>query len=190
MTNKLDQSTAPTRATRTKTAMLASVIIGAMVLPFVAPVQTVKANNDRQEGSEGVGNPEALAGTWVVQEALNPQTVPPGTLLSFTRLETYSAGGGYVATNNGPGAGGPPSQGNWVAVGHGEFATTELRLGFDAANVFTGITKIRSQLTINEAGNEFTGSVQVDIFLPNGVLLPSHPAGTFHGTRLPIEPLH
>jgi hypothetical protein len=187
MMKKIKQALRKAGLTTAKGAILSSLLLGGLSVPFLVP-QSVKANNDRHEGSEGSGNPEALEGTWVVQEALDPATVPPGGSPNFTRLETYGAGGGFVATNNGPGAGGPPSQGNWVAVGHRQFALTELRLGFDAANVFTGTTKIRSELTIDKGGDEFTGSVQVDIFLPNGTLLPFHPAGTFHGTRLPIEP--
>ena len=73
-----------------------------------------------------------------------PTPLPPGTVLNFTRLETYDAGGGVVASNNGPGAGGPPGQGNWEPTGHHKFAATELRLGFDPAHSFTGTSKIRS----------------------------------------------
>jgi hypothetical protein len=151
----LNQSTERTRPTKTKIAMLASLIIGAMALPFLAPVQTVKANNDRHEDSDRGGNPDALLGTWIVQVSIDPTTVPPGSLLSFTGLETYDAGGGFVASNSGPGAGGPASQGNWVATGHHQFALTQLRLGFDADNNFTGLNKIRSSLTLNRRGDEF-----------------------------------
>jgi hypothetical protein len=189
MTKMLKKSFPQILPIKIKTLMLASVGIACMALPFLA-LPVAKANNDRYEGAEGAHRPAAIEGTWVVQESLDPQSVPPGVVLNFTRLETYAAGGGYIATNNGPGAGGPPSQGNWVAIGHHRFATTELRLAFDAANVYTGSNKIRSQITINERGDEFTGTVLVDIILPNGTVLPVHPVGTFHGTRLPIETLN
>jgi hypothetical protein len=64
-----------------------------------------------------------------------------------------------------------------------------LRLGFDSSHKFTEINKIRASVTLNKTGDEFTGIYQVDIILPNGTILPFHPAPTSHGTRLAIEPL-
>ena len=190
MTNMFNQSTRPPRLTKTKGFMLASLIAGAMALPFLMPVQKAQADN---EDSERGGNPHALLGTWIVQVSLDPHTVPPGTpasILNFTALDTFGAGGGFVESNNGPAAGQPPGQGNWVRTGDRQFAATELRLGFDTAHTFTGLNKIRSILTLSERGDEFTESIQTDIFLPNGTLLPFHPAGTSHGTRVAIEPLN
>jgi hypothetical protein len=190
MINMLKQATGWMCLTKTKSAILASLIAGAMALPFLMPVQKAQADND---GSDRGANPHALLGTWIVQESIDPHTVPPGTpmnILNFMRLETYDAGGGLVASNNGPGAGQPPSQGNWVRTGQRQYAATELRLGFDAAHTFTGLNKIRTSLTLSESGDEFTASVQTDIFLPNGTLLSFHPAGTSHGTRVAIEPLN
>ena len=186
----LNQSTRLPRLTKTKGFILASLIVGALALPFLIPVQKAQADN---EDSERGANPQALLGTWIAQVSLDPHTVPPGTpmnILNFTSLDTYDAGGGYVQSNNGPGAGQPPGQGNWVRTGQRQYAATELRLGFDAAHNFTGLNKIRTSLTLSESGDEFTASIQTDIFLPNGTLLPIHPAGTSHGTRVPIEPLN
>jgi hypothetical protein len=186
----LNQPTERTRRTKTKIAMFAFLIVGAMALPFLAPVQTVKANNDHHEESDRGGNPDALLGTWIVQVSIDPTTVPPGSLLSFTALQTYDAGGGFVVSNSGPGAGGPAGQGNWVRTGDRQFALTQLRLGFDADNNFTGLNKIRSILTLDKRGDEFTEIAQVDIILPNGTVLPFHPVATSHGTRVAIEPLN
>ena len=107
-----------------------------------------------------------------------------------TRLTTCGPGGVLAESNIGTGTGGPPGQGNWVQIGRHQFAATELCLGFDAANTFTGTTKIRSSLTVNKGGDEFTAAVQTDTILPNGITLPFHPAGTAHGVRVPIEPLN
>ena len=43
---------------------------------------------------------------------------------------------------------------------------------------------------VQVSGDEFTVSSQVDIILPNGTVLPFHPAATSHGTRMTIEPLN
>ena len=194
MINRLNQFIGKTGFIKAKGVIVASLVLGAMALPFLGSVQTVKANNDHSEDSDPGRNPDALQGTWIVQVSLDPATfpspLPPGAMLKFTRLETYDAGGGFVESNNGPGAGGPAGQGNWASVGHHQFAATELRLGFTPANAFTGISKIRSHLTVSKNGDAFDASVQTDIFLPDGTLLPFHPAGTAHGVRVPIEPLN
>ena len=187
MTNRLNLSTRLPRLTKTKGFILASLIAGAMALPFFMPAQKVQADN---EYSDLGGDSDALLGTWIVQVSIDPATVPPGSLLNFTELDTYDAGGGFVESNSGPGAGGPAGQGNWVRTGHHQFGLTQLRLGFDAEKNFTEINKIRSSLTLNKSGDEFTVSGQVDIILSNGTVLPFHPRATSHGTRVAIEPLN
>ena len=192
MTNMLNQSTRLPRLTKTKGIILASLMAGAMAMPFFVPVQKAQADNNNNNSDQG-GNPPALQGTWFIQVSLDPNTVPPGTStnsLNFIELVTYGAGGGYVESNNGPARGQPPGQGNWVRTGQRQYAATELRLGFDAVRTFTGVNKIRTSLTLSESGDEFTASIQTDIFLPNGTLVPFHPAGTSHGTRVDIEPLN
>jgi hypothetical protein len=77
-----------------------------------------------------------------------------------------------------------------VRTEDGKIAGTQLRFGFDAAHHFTGINKIRESFAFSEQGDELTGSVQVDIFRPDGTLLPGHPTGTYHGTRVAIQPLN
>ena len=189
----LKQSTGWMCLTKVRSAILASLIVGAMALPFfLMPVQKAQANNDNDHNNSDQGaNPRALPGTWIVQVSLDPNTVPPGTPLNFMQLVTYGAGGGYVESNNGPAAGQPPGQGNWVRTGQRQYASTELRLGFNTAHIFTGIIKIRSVLTLSESGDEFTTSIQTDIFPPYATTpLPLHPAGTSHGTRVAIEPLN
>jgi hypothetical protein len=186
MTNPFNPTPKLPGLMKTKGVVLTALIAGAMALPFLIPAH--KAQADNEDSGRG-GNTDALLGTWLVQVSLDPNTVPPGTPLNFTEVDTYGSGGGFVESNSGPGAGGPPGQGNWVRTGHHQFALTQLRLGFDAANHYTGIDKIRASLTLNKNGDEFTANSQVDIFLPDGTLLPIHPTAIGHGTRVPIEPL-
>jgi hypothetical protein len=187
MMNMTNQSAGQVRLTKTKSFLLASLIAGAMVAPLFVPVPKAQADNVT---SGRHGDADDLLGTWTVQVSVDPATVPPGAQLNFIELDTYGAGGGFVESNSGPGAGGPPGQGNWTRTGHHQFALTQLRLGFDAGHNFTSINKIRTSLTLNHNGDEFTAVSQVDVFLPNGTLLPFHPAATSHGTRVAIEPLN
>jgi hypothetical protein len=169
--------------TKTKSFVLASLVLGMLALPLLMSGQRAQAQNENREHSRDP------LGAWIVQVTLDPNSVPPGTPLNFMALYTFSAGGGYVQSNTGPGAGGPPVFGNWERTGHDQISATGLRFGFDAAHHFTGINKVRESFTFNERGDELNGNVQVDVFLPDGTLLPVHPAGTYHGTRVEIEPL-
>jgi hypothetical protein len=183
MINIYNQTSGAGTPTKVKGFVVASIIVGALALPLLMSGQQAQAQNEHREHSRDP------LGAWIVQVALDPTTVPPGTPLNFMGLYTFSAGGGYMQSNTGPGAGGPPVYGNWVRTGDDKVAATGLRFGFDAGHHFTGINKIRESFTFNEHGDELTGSVQVDIFLPDGTLLPIHPAGTYQGTRVAIEPL-
>jgi hypothetical protein len=184
MINMYDPLRAERGPARTKGLVFASLILGALTLPLLMSGQRVQAQNEDREQSR------APLGSWIVQVTLDPNSVPPGTPLNFMALYTFSAGGGYVQSNTGPGAGGPPVYGNWVRSGHDHISATGLRFGFDAAHHFTGINKVRESFTFNEQSEELTGSVQVDVFLPDGTLLTVHPAGTYHGTRIEIEPVN
>jgi hypothetical protein len=184
MTNTLNSSTGQPRRTKTKGFILVSLVAVVLALPFLMSAPHAQAQNEHREHSR------YPLGAWIVQVALDPKTVPPGTPLNFLALYTFSADGGYVQSNTGPGAGVPPAYGNWVRERDDKVAGTGLRFGFDATHHFTGINKIRESFTFNEQGDELTGNVQVDVFLPDGTLLPVHPAGTYHGTRVAIEPLN
>src|SRR5882724_8734371 len=157
MTDMSNQESVRPRRNKTKGFILASLIAGALALPCLMSAPRAQAQAERRELFRGP------LGAWIVQVALDPNSVPPGTPLNFMALFTFSAGGGYVQSNTGPGAGGPPGQGNWVRTEDGNVAGTQLRFGFDAAHHFTGINKIRESFFFNEQGDELTGNVQVDI---------------------------
>jgi hypothetical protein len=159
-----------------------------LTIPLLFPVETEAKNGGSTY--DGADRSDPLVGTWTVKVTFDPATVPPTVEPTFTRLDTYAPGGVLIESNNGPGAGGPGGQGNWVRVGHLHFATTELRLGFDEFNQFTGMTEIRTDIQVHPGGNEFTAQFVTEIYSAEGNPGPFHPAGTFHGTRLPVEPLH
>ena len=191
MTNKLNQSTVRMRLTKTKSAILACVVAAVMTLPFFVPAQKAQAGN---EDSDRGGNPGALLGTWIIQVSIDPATVPPGSVLNFTVVSTYGAGGGFTrgGMGNGPGGvgGNPDAHGNWASTGQRHFASTASGSSYDDAHHYTMQTKVRDILTLNKRGDELTGNFQTDLFLADGTPLPFHPAGTYHGIPMPIEPLN
>ena len=187
----LNQSTRRMRLTKTKLAILASLVAGAMVVPFIIPAQKAHAQND---DSDLGANSEPLLGTWLLQVTLDPNSVPPGTTLVFTVVPTFGAGGGIVQgeTGNGPGGvgGAPEAHGNWVKTGDHRYAATTRAPDYDDAHHFTGQRKVKDILIVNQRGDELTGSFRLDLSQADGTVLPFHPAGTYHGVRMPIEPLN
>jgi len=176
---------------KVKGFFLATLIAGAMALPFVLPAQRAHARN---ESSEGDRESEPLLGTWLLQVTLDPNSVPPGTTLVFTVVPTFGAGGGIVQgeTGNGPGGvgGGPDGHGNWVKTGHNHYAATTRAPDYDDAHHFTGERKVKDTFVVNQNGDELTGSFLLDLSLADGTILAFHPAGTYQGVRMPIEPIN
>jgi hypothetical protein len=191
MSHILNQSNRPMSLINTKGFIIVSLIAGAIAAPFLIPIQKAQADSD--DSGPG-GYSDALLGTWVTQVSINPASVPPGSVLNFTVVPTYGAGGGFVlgGKGNGPGGtgGGPDAHGNWVATSGRHYAATSSGSGFDDAHHYTLETKIRENLTLNKRGDQLTGSFQVDLILPDGTVLPFHPAGTYLGHRMPVEPLN
>jgi len=161
-----------------------------MVVSFIIPAQKAHAQNDDSDQ----GNSEPLLGTWLLQVTLDLNTVPPGTKLVFTVVPTFGAGGGIVQgeTGNGPGGvgGAPEAHGNWVKTGNNRYAATTRAPDYDDAHHFTGERKVKDILIVNRRGDELTGSFRLDLILADGSVLPFHPAGTYRGVRMPIEPLN
>jgi len=71
----------------------------------------------------------------------------------------------------------------WVAI---SFASTNCALASIRPTTSPGPAKFEATSGVTESGDEFTANIQTDILLPNGTLLPFHPAGTSHGIRVPI----
>jgi len=166
-------------------------IAAAITLPILMSPQKVRADNGDFGRNE---NPEALLGTWLLQVSLDPASVPPGSVLAFTVVPTFDAGGGYTQGETGVGPGGvggaPEAHGNWVKTGHHHYASTSRAPDYDNAHHFTGERKVKNTFTVNNRGDELVGNFLLDLSLADGTILPFHPAGTYRGVRMPIEPLH
>jgi hypothetical protein len=186
----LTPSTGWLHPTRTKGLILASLLVGALAVPFLIPAQKAFAGSDDSDWS---ANSEPITGTWLLQVSIDPASVPPGSVLEFTVVPTFDAGGGVVQgeTGNGPGGRGDSleAHGNWVKTGHHRYAATTRAPNFDDAHQFTGQRKVKEIFVVNKRGDELTGVFKLDLSLADGTVLPFHPAGTYTGIRMPIEPL-
>jgi len=160
---------------RIKALTFVSLIVGATTLLTIIRAQLVQAETRR-------GNPFTLAGSWKMVVG-----TPPGP--TFTAYETFTAAGGSVEINHGPG-GNTTGIGSWVRTGHGTFLATLYKQQFDGTGNFILTTRVRREIRLSASGEELTGRDNVDLFDPAGNRLPVEiPAGTFHGVRLAPETL-
>src|SRR5436853_5450322 len=102
MNNICNKSISWIRPTKKKGLVLASLMAAAIALALATPVQKTFANGD----SDREGNSEPITGTWLVQVSIDPASVPPGSVLQFTVVPTFDAGGGVVQGETGNGHGG------------------------------------------------------------------------------------
>lgn len=55
---------------------------------------------------------------------------------------------------------------------------------------YTGFLKIRTLLTLDATGDQFSGTDKVQLFGPDDQLVDTFPPGAFHYTRIKFEPFN
>jgi hypothetical protein len=130
----------------------------------------------------------SLEGTWVVN--VNRAGLPP-----ITAFFTFAAGGGLThtdsairgaATSIGGVASFGPSHGVWAPAGGRTFEYRWERLMFDATGVYSGIGRVRGQITLDEDGNGYTAnSMSETLNLQGEVLVSSQ--NTSRATRMTLD---
>ena len=85
---------------------------------------------------------------------------------------------------------GPPGRGLWAKTGEGEFAVTHygVIVGAISDPQFQGTYRVRSKLTTNQTGDQFTSTGKIEIFDPSGNLVFSVDAPVT-ARRATLEPL-
>ncbi len=135
-----------------------------------------------KNAAEGQG-PE---GSWLVTVTdISASGLPP----SILALETYSAGGGYVETDQlsfMPSSLATPAHGSWKRTGERTFLLTYLTLNYDTKGTPQGTSKVRQVATLNETGDAYSGSGNFDIYDVHGNVISS---GTFtvQAKRIRVE---
>jgi hypothetical protein len=166
-------------------------------------------NNVVTQGATGKKRND-LTGTWlvnlqidesktIIKEGISGKAfqLPQGvsgtnSLAPFSAVETFHTDGTFIensfADYIAPQA--TPGQGLWALTGNGEFALTfyGVLIGSVTDPQFQGTYKVRSKLTTNEAGDQFSGPFKIDIFDPSGNFLASLD-GTVQARRAVLESL-
>lgn len=119
-------------------------------------------------GQSGGGRFE---GAWDVQVSIrNCQT--GAEIRKFASVTTFMFGGTLVDSTSGtPQAQRTPGQGVWSHVGGNTYRFSFKTFTFDAANIFTGWTKITHEATLDSNGTEYSSAGISEVYAPNGTLM-------------------
>ena len=131
---------------------------------------------------------QGLVGTWATRITPPPASGVP----AFPGFFTFTADGNLVATQSGgefP-ALGNPQIGLWEYAGGTQFTITYFLQDFDAQFQQVASEEEHATVTVNAAGDQFTGVVDINVYDLDGHLLFSDCCATFEGKRLNAKPPH
>jgi hypothetical protein len=176
-------------------------LVAALVASLILTAAAQNAGVESKPKDSGKG-PD-ITGTWLVnldvggggaaaQQQTAPQPAGARTQAPFIAVETFHADGSFIETSltDYLPPQGPPGQGVWERTGAREFALTiyGVTVGEVSNPQFQGTYKVRSKLTLNRAGDEFSGPFTIEIYDPAGSLAFTL-EGTAQGRRARVDPL-
>ncbi|MBM3739190.1 MAG: hypothetical protein FJW39_25725 [Acidobacteria bacterium] len=129
-----------------------------------------------------------MTGTWIAAIRIN-ENLPPGVPATFRALHTYIADGRFLDRNTQNPAGTSSGHGEWEPIGNRRFALTFIFFSFDPTGQHAATIKVRSTITLNERGDEWTGPLSAQAFSPEGAPLGPPALGVHTGLRVVSEPL-
>jgi hypothetical protein len=158
------------------------VLKGASVLGGAAAATLAGASRVLAEDDEGA---QTLVGGWMGTTNAGPPFGP------FKALYTFAAGGGLVTSNSidlSPRSLSTPGYGSWARRGPRTFAFTFDAFVFDPQGNPAGTVEARTTVTLNQAGDAFSGPFNFDVIAPNGAIVFSG-SGTHQAERIRVKPL-
>jgi hypothetical protein len=128
----------------------------------------------------------ALVGSWLIT------TLDTGNRV----VASYTSDGIAIGSSQGDVSLAPdfptstPQHGAWKYVGGGQFAVTLLAVEYDVPTAESrGMIKIILLLTLNETGDQFSGTAKVEIFDVDGNMVDTF-SFPIQGTRIKVEPFN
>ena len=125
----------------------------------------------------------AIVGMWKIQMLAN------GDVFDFGYQQWHNDGTEIL--NSGKRA--PASEnfclGVWKKTGHDTYKLNHYALSYDpATGLMNAMVNIHEYVTLDHSGDSFSGTFTVDVFTPQGVLIPpAHVEGTVTGERITAD---
>ena len=171
-----------------------SLILCALLALTVSPAPAQDAANTLSATNRGGAvdllgkKSQELVGTWATRITPPPTSGVP----AFPGFFTFTADGNMIASQSGgefP-ALGNPQLGLWEHAGGLQFTITYFLQDFDDSFQQVGSEEEHAMITLNSAGDRFTGIIDINVFDLDGQLLFSDCCATFEGKRLSAKPPH
>ena|SRR5579859_1385798 len=160
-----------------RTVLKGTGVIGGATLAGIAGARTVLADDEKHS--------QSIVGGWIGSTNAGP-AFPP-----FNALYTFAPGGGLVTSSSidlSPHSLSTPGYGTWVNSGPGTFAFTFDAFVFDQQGNPSGTVEARTVVTLNQAGDAFSGPFKFDVIAPDGAVVFSG-GGTHEARRIRVKPL-
>jgi len=121
---------------------------------------------------------QELSGTWLLQ-VQRPGQSPVPLFITFNPDGTATASAGVSTQSS--------HHGVWVRVGNRKFLQTMFLFQFDASGALVNIVKVRINVLLSPDGQTLSGTQEIVVMTPGGVVLATIPGGTNSGVRLHPE---
>lgn len=156
-----------------------------VALQQIGPQDQTRAD---QVMAEGLGlisldqspNSAPVVGLWFTNVTVGGQPFGQG-------FESFSAEGLEVLNDNGPPQAGNVCLGIWVPIGRNSVKVKHPSWNYDNSGNVIGTVVIRSQITLDNSGNTFKGTVTVDIYDMNGNSVAPQIKGQIAGKRITVD---
>lgn len=161
---------------KVKLMLLAASLFALLTMAVPAQSEQIKSSEKSDEFAQNM----KIDGSW---EATGTPVIQP----PFKTLMNFTEGGGFiVSTQDDLSISASPGFGAWKKIQAHEYALSFKQMLSGANGGLQGEIKVNAQLTLNNRGNEFSGTFQIGIYDANGNLLFSD-SGTINGTRIEVE---
>jgi hypothetical protein len=160
-----------------RTVLKQAGVIGGVSLAAIAGAPSAFADDDEAS--------QSIVGAWIGSTNAGP-AFPP-----FNALYTFAPGGGLVTSSSidlSPRSLSTPGYGTWTRSAHQTFMFTFDAFVFDQQGNPSGTVEARTVVTLNQAGDAFSGPFKFDVIAPNGAIVFSG-GGTHEAKRIRVKPL-
>ena len=172
---------------------------GCAPTPQAVPAPGVAATNLGSFLKVDYLEPRAIVGLWKFEmlaksTPTHKNPMPDGTLIDFGTAAWHGDGTEFQTSGFRNPSDGDVCQGVWQQVGHSTFVLNHYALAWTNGS-YTGPANIRAQVTVNPAGNSYTGTFTTVVYLASYVAghefdqntVLATITGTFDATRVTMQ---
>ena len=184
-------------------------ITGVILIPITATQAQSAGRNPRSRGVSVINPTPALPGQYPERELpaeVQTESQEKKAAIVGSWLGTSGEGNKLISTYNSDGTTHgsvqsevstipelgvlTPTHGVWKYLGGRQFGVTVYGVLYDInTGAYSGMAKVRVLLTLNEAGDQMSGTDKVEIINPDGSVI-SLPSGNTPYTRIKFEPFN